>query len=83
MSETSRLLPTYIEATTEAKLQEKLTELKLATGKMPNIISIYPRGSKVYAWVHVDMKYLRSAPTEDEQVLKKKTKKKRTKKASE
>ena len=74
------LTPVVIKAENEQKLQVKLSELKQVTNKMPNIISIYPRGSFVYAWVFIDERQISAAPKE-ELPKKKSTKKKKIKKA--
>ena len=71
------LTPVPIRAENETKLQAKLVAIKQATNKMPHIISIYPRGSYVYAWVFIDEREIGAVPTPD---IKKKTKKKVTKK---
>lgn len=69
----------FISAENEDKLQTKLFDLSLETAKTPDVITIYPKGSKVYAWVKIESKYLEVKASKPEEKIKKK-KKKRTKK---
>jgi len=79
------LVTVFLKAENEQQLQAKLFELSLETTKANDIITIYPKGSSVVAWVRVDKKYIElasSAPKKEEvksQVKKKKTKKKAVK----
>lgn len=72
----------YVKAETEDKLQAKLFELELLTAKQAQVVSIYPRGSYVIAWVKVESKYLEYSDKEEEpkKATKKKTRKKAVKK---
>lgn len=84
------LTPVHLRADNEYELQKKIYELKSHTQKMPNIITIYPRGSYVYAWLFLDERQLGAVPTEEkiqpggklpiDPPAKKKIKKKVTKK---
>lgn len=50
-------LPAFIKDETEEKVLKRLHEIQLGlTGTMLNIITIYPRGSNVYAWYYIDAK---------------------------
>lgn len=70
------LTTVFLKADTEEQLQAKLFDLTLETAKTADIITIYPRGSKVVAWVRVESKLVELAATQP----KKKTTKKKTKK---
>jgi len=72
------LTPVHFRADNEIELQKKFLELKAVTDKMPNVITIYPRGSYVYAWVYLDERQFSAAPKSEPS--KKKTKKKTKKK---
>jgi len=82
------LIATFISANNEFELQKKLFELGIKTDKMPHIINIYVRASKVIAWVFVETKHLTSVIdgqdiTDNKKsatIKKKKTKKKVVKK---
>jgi len=50
----TKLVPVAIKAKTESLLQSKLIKLQMDTGKMLNIINVYPSGGYVYAWVYLD-----------------------------
>ena len=66
----------YVKADNEAQLEAKLFELSLETLKTPDVLSIYPRGSSVYAWVRVESKHVQVTSTPVKKKAKKKTKKK-------
>ena len=72
----TNLTPVSIKAENELELQKKFVALKEATEKMVNIITIYPRGSYVYAWVFLDERQISAAPISEPEKPKKKTKKK-------
>lgn len=66
-----------VKADTEEQLQAKLFELSLETAKAPDVITIYPRGSKVVAWVKVETKHIEvTTSASKKKVTKKKAKKK-------
>jgi len=71
------LVTVFISADTETQLQAKLFDLTLDTDKEPLVVAIYPRGSKVIAWVKIEAKHVELAVSS--QTNKKKTKKKVTK----
>jgi len=52
------LVTVFMTAENETKLQAKLFELTLETAKANDIITIYPKGSNVIAWVRVEKKYI-------------------------
>lgn len=79
------LTPVHLRAENENELQKKIYELKSVTNKMPNVITIYPRGSYIYAWLFLDERQLglmptseKLAPTKEKIIIKKKQKKKKT-----
>ncbi len=72
----------FLSADNETKLQAKIFELSLETAKTADIISIYPRGSKVYAWVRIESKHVELAANEPKKSTKKKKTKKKVTKAS-
>jgi hypothetical protein len=45
-----------VKADTELELQAKLLELSMATDAKLELITIYPRGSYVYAWYFRDIR---------------------------
>jgi hypothetical protein len=49
-------VPAVLKAETEYALQKSLLELGLATDSKLEIITIYPRGSFIYAWYFIDAK---------------------------
>ena len=49
-------VPAVLKAENEFKLQKALLELGLATDSKLEIITIYPKGSFVYAWYFIDIK---------------------------
>lgn len=49
-------VPAVLKADNEIKLQKALLELGLATDSKLEIITIYPKGSYVYAWYFIDAK---------------------------
>ena len=73
------LTTVFISADNESQLQVKLFELSMEIAKTADVIAIYPRGSKVYAWVRVESKYVELAAG---QPKKKPTKKKKITKVS-
>lgn len=81
MTDFTKDLATFISADTEAKLQRKLRELSLTTGKKPEIISIYPKGSSVICWFFLDAQRfgvgVEEAPVEKAPTKKKKVRKKK------
>lgn len=75
------LVTVFLKAENETKLQAKLFDLSLETAKVNDIISIYPKGSSVIAWVRVEKKYVEvSGKSPSDKVTKKISKKKKTKK---
>lgn len=72
------LLPKHIKADNEHKLEEILFNIALETKKDVHVITIYPKGSSVVAWIKLETKHLAMAPKEP---VKKKAAKK-TKKVS-
>lgn len=64
----------HIVANDESELEAKLQLLKEATNKMPHIINIYPKGSRVIAWVFVESTKVSAVP---KPVKKKKVRKKK------
>ena len=77
MTDFTKDLATHITADTEAKLQNKLRELSLATGKKPEIINIYRAGSKVVCWFFLDAQRFRVGVEEEPVKKKKKVRKKK------
>lgn len=79
-------LPDVISATTEERLRRELRKLSLSIGEKLEIVNIYPRNGKVYAWYFLDTQKADKVPQSEEQAVdvkpraKKKTKKKVTKK---
>jgi hypothetical protein len=61
----------FISADNESQLQAKIFELSLETAKAANVIAIYPKGSKVYAWLKVESKYVELAASTPTKVKKK------------
>lgn len=49
-------VPAVLKADNEIRLQKALLELGLATDSKLEIITIYPKGSYVYAWYFIDVK---------------------------
>lgn len=49
-------VPAYIKADNEIKLQKALLEIGFATDSKLEIITIYAKGSFVYAWYFIDAK---------------------------
>lgn len=49
-------VPAYLKAENEIKLQKALLELGIATDSKVEVITIYPKGSFVYAWYFIDIK---------------------------
>jgi hypothetical protein len=49
-------VPAYVKAENEIKLQKALLELGIATDSKLEIITIYAKGSFVYAWYFIDIK---------------------------
>lgn len=78
----TNLTPKYVTASTESELEDKLYALGEVTGKMPHLITIYPRGSKIIAWVMLDKREVSTVPQQEahKEISKKTTKKKTTKK---
>ena len=68
----------------EKDLEAKLEKLAEATNKSPHIISIYPKGSRVIAWVMIDLRDYSKVekPNELEAIQKSSKKKVRKKKVS-
>ena len=75
-------MPRFIEASTEARLQAKLTELSLALEQKLEIMTIYPRNGRIVAWYFLDMKKANQVTVPESEPKKKVTKKKTRKKAS-
>ena len=76
----STLSPRYLKADTEQELQDKIDVIRDATGKMPQIITIYVRASKVVAWIMLDIRDHVEAIKDVEIDNKKKKNKKKGKK---
>ena len=81
------LVTVFMTAENETKLQAKLFELTLETAKANDIITIYPKGSNVIAWVRVEKKYIELGAGKTEEPttkpVKKAKKKARKKKGKE
>lgn len=77
------ILNKHIQASTESELEQKLFKLQIQIGQKVEVISIYPRGSFVHAWIVIDQKFLGVLSNDKkEPTLKKKVvRKKRIKKA--
>ena len=68
-----------ITANDEKELETKLDAIANEVKKMPHIISIYPKGSRVIAWVMLDLRDYSKVPQPTEQdAVKKKVSKKKT-----
>jgi hypothetical protein len=72
------LTTVFLSADNEHKLQLMLFDLNLETAKTADVITIYPKGSKVIAWVRVESKHVELAAGK---LAKKKTRKKKVTKA--
>jgi hypothetical protein len=80
MDNRRNLITIHVEAETEAKLEAKLYQIGLEIDKLPNVLSIYPKGSKVVAWLQIEKRHveLKAEPIKKTKA-KKKTKKKAVK----
>ena len=72
MSDNRRnLVVVSIKAENENDLQAKLFDLSLETAKMPDIITIYPKGSYLYAWVRVERNLVELTSAPEKKLAKK------------
>lgn len=62
----------FLTADNETKLQAKFLELVIETQKAVEVIAIYPRGSKVVAWVRVESRHVSMGSTPEKKISKKK-----------
>jgi len=54
--------PQFISASTEDRLEEKLKNLTIGIDEKLEIISIYPRGSKIVCWYFLDIRKKAEVP---------------------
>lgn len=80
MSWYGKRLPNFVSATTEARLRDELAKISIQLGEKLEVMTIYPRGGRLYAWYFLDITKRSALPESEVEEKTKKVKKKISKK---